>query len=94
MHPPGVLNSHICGNILRIFRLNSDEIVITADVINISYRFLRLGRISDSLKLLFLNSISNAREFIVRSDGQHKSTKTATAEAVRRILYLHTEYHD
>ena len=66
LHAPAmsILKSHICGNVLRILRLNYDEIDITANVIELLRRFLRRGHTIDSLKPLFLQAISNAKEFI------------------------------
>ncbi|KAL7538735.1 hypothetical protein ACHAXR_010425 [Thalassiosira sp. AJA248-18] len=42
-HPPGVLPGHIFGNILRIFRLNSDEEDFTQDTIEFFNRFTCSG---------------------------------------------------
>ena len=94
MHPPGVLYSHICGNILRTFRLNFDEEDRVADTIQFIRRFKLRGHHVDSLKLFFLKAIENAKAFIAKSDGQHKADKEVKAEAARRRLYLHIEYHD
>ena len=48
----------------------------------------------DSLKPLFLKTIENAKTSIAKSDGQHEADKEVKAEAARRRLYLHIEYHD
>ena len=38
-HPPGVLVGHICGNVLRIFRLNSDEEDIIHNMLGLTLTF-------------------------------------------------------
>ena len=85
---------HVCGNGFRIFRLNSDEEDRVADTIQFIRRFKLRGHHLDSLKPLFLKAIENAKAFIAKSDGQHKPDTEVKAEAARRRLYLHIEYHD
>jgi hypothetical protein len=94
MHPPGVLYSHVCGNVLRIFRLNSDETDRIADTVQFIRRFKLRGHRLDSLKPLFLKAIENAKAFVAKSDTQRAADKEVKAEAARRRLYLHIEYHD
>ncbi|KAL7523625.1 hypothetical protein ACHAXR_000257, partial [Thalassiosira sp. AJA248-18] len=69
-HPPGVLPGHIFGNILRIFRLNSDEEDIIRDTMEFFNRFTRRGHERDVLIPLFLKAIQKARIFIAKSDRQ------------------------
>ena len=75
MYPPGVLYSHLCGNVLRIFCLNSDEEDGVEDTIQFIRRFKPRGHHLDSLKPLFLKAIENAKSFIAKSDGQHRAEK-------------------
>ena len=93
MQPPGVLYSHICGNVFRIFRLDSDEKDRVEDTIQFIRRFKLRGHHLDSLKPLFFKAIENAKSFIAKSDGQNRADKEVKAEAARRRLYLHSEYH-
>ena len=65
-----------------------------ADTIQFIRQFKLRGHHLDSLKPLFLKAIENAKAFIAKSDGQHKADKEVKAEAARRRLYLHIEYHD
>ena len=92
-HPNGVLTGHICGNVLRIFRLNSDECDIIEDSVNFYNRFLSRGHKRDTIKPLFLKAIDNARKFIATSDGQRAAIKLQKLEMARRRLYLHIEHH-
>ena len=94
MHPPGVLHSHICGKVLKIVCLNSDEEDRVADIIQFIRRCKLRGHHLDSPKPLFLETIENAKVFITKNDGQHKADKELKAEAAIRRLYLHIEYHD
>ena len=48
----------------------------------------------DSLNPLFLKAIENTKAFTTKSDGQHNADKEVKAEAVRRRLYLHIQYHE
>ena len=94
MHPPGVLYSHLCGNILRIFCLNSDEEDRVMDTVQFLRQFKLYGHHLDSLETLFLKAIENGKKFIAKSDEQHKALKEEKSEAARMRLYLHVEYHD
>jgi hypothetical protein len=79
---------------LRIFCLNSDEEDIVSDTVQFFRRFRLRGHQSESLKPLFLKAIKNAKTFIAKSDEQHEASKKEKAEAAKRRLYLHIEYHD
>ena len=68
MHPPGVLYPHICGNVLRISRLNSDEKDRVEDTIQFIRKFKLRGHHLDSLKPLFLKAIENAKSSVAKSD--------------------------
>jgi hypothetical protein len=92
MHLPGVLYSHGCGNVLRIFHLNSDEEYIVSDTVTF-FRWFRLrGHQSESFKPISFKAIKNTKTFISKSDGQHEASKKEKAEAAKRRLYLHIEY--
>ena len=58
-HPPGVLMSHVNGNILRIFRLNSYEKDILEDVLTFFRRFIAHVHSSEMLKHIFQKAIKN-----------------------------------
>ena len=92
-HPPGVLTSHVYGNILRIFRLNSNEKDVIQDSVTFFRRFLERGHNCDILKPLFLKAITNARKFLNTSNEARATLKLQQAEEARRRLYLHIEYH-
>ena len=92
-HPPGVLPGHIFGNILRIFRLNSDEEDIIRDTMEFFNRFTRRGHERDVLIPLFLKAIQKARIFIAKSDGQRASEKERKKKEASRRLYLHLKFH-
>ena len=92
-HPPGVLVGHIFGNILRIFRLNSDEEDIIDDTKRFYHRFCQRGHTSESIKPLFLAGIKNARKFLATSQQERDAIKLQKGEAASRTLYLHIEYH-
>ena len=92
-HPPGVLAGHIFGNVLRIFRLNTEEEDIIKDVIQFLNRFLRRGHTRGVLVPLFLKAISNARQFLATSDSKRRKLKEAKHKAATRRLYLHLEFH-
>ena len=92
-HPKGVLTGHIFGNVLRIFRLNSNENDMIKDTVNFYNRFLARGHKRDILKPLFLKAIDNARKFIATSDDQRTAIKLQKLEMARRRLYLHIEHH-
>ena len=92
-HPPGVLKSHINGNILRIFRLNTDERDRVDDAVQFFQRFLDRGYHHDMLKPLFQNAIMNARTFMAKTKEHRAADKRSKAEAARRRLYLHVEHH-
>ena len=81
------------GNILRIFRLNSDEEDIIQDSVTFFHRFLECGHNCDTLKPLFLKAITNARKFLYTSNKERAPSKLLQAEAAQRRLYLHIEYH-
>ena len=92
-HPPGVLTGHIFGNLLRIFRLNSDEADIIKDTLTFYDRFLVRGHKRDVLTPLFLKGIKNARKYIATSNATRSRIKEEKHEAASRRLYLHLEYH-
>ena len=92
-HPPGVLTGHIFGNVLRIFRLNSDEEDILDDTVRFYRRFLNRGHKRDVLTPLFLKAITNARKFLATSEDERNKIKLQKLEAAARRLYLHIEYH-
>ena len=92
-HPPGVLVSHINGNILRIFRLNSDEKDMTDDVLTFFRRFIQRGHSSDMLKPIFEKAIANARRFMATSQQHRDENKEKQMENACRRLYLHIEFH-
>ena len=92
-HPPGVLAGHIFGNILRIFRLNSDEEDIIQDTTEFYRRFTRRGHTHVTLKPLFIKAIANARKYMTTSQAERNKLKEDKKEASRRRLYLHVEYH-
>ena len=94
MHPPGVLNSYIYGNVLRILRLNTDDNYIIADTVGFLNRFAVSGHLHTYLKPIFLQTITNASEFVARSDNQHAAIKAANVEAASRRLYFHVVFHD
>jgi len=88
-HPPGVLTGHIFGNLLRIFRLNSDEADIIKDTLTFYDRFLVRGHKRDVLTPLFLKGIKNARKYIATSNATRSRIKEEKHEAASRRLYLH-----
>ena len=92
-HPPGVLAGHIFGNVLRIFRLNSNESDIVQDVLEFYRRFTRRGHTHTILKPLFNKAIANARKYMETSQAQRDKRKQEQLEAARRRLYLHIEFH-
>jgi len=92
-HPPGVLMSHINGNILRIFRLNSDEREMTDDVLTFFRRFIQRGHSSEMLKPIFDKAIANARKFMATSQQKRNEIKARQMENACRRLYLHVEFH-
>ena len=92
-HPPGVLRSHIYGNILRIFRLNSNQRDVTSDTITFLRRFVRRGHNINNLKPIFQSAIKNARKFLATSKEVRLAKALGKQEAASRRLYLHLEYH-
>jgi hypothetical protein len=84
----------VCGNVLRIFCLNSDEEDIVSDTVQFFRRFGLRRHQSGSLNSLFLKAIKNTKTFIAKSDKQHEASKKEKAESAKRRLYLHIEYHD
>ena len=92
-HPPGVLAGHIFGNVLRIFRLNTEEEDIIKDVTQFMSRFQRRGHTREVLVPIFLKAISNARKFIATTEKERNDLKEAKHKAAKRRLYLHLEYH-
>lgn len=92
-HPPGVLHGHICGNVLRIFRLNSDEEDIIQDTLEFFQRFTRRGYNRDVLTPFFLKAIDNARNFLATSKETRAANKARKHEEATRRLYLHIKYH-
>ena len=92
-HPNEVLTGHIFGNILRIFRLNSDANDITEDMVTFYRWFLVCGHKCDELTPLFLNAIQNTRKFIATSNGQRNTIKMQKLEAASGRLYLHIKHH-
>ena len=92
-HPPGVRVGHIYGNVLRIFRLNTDEKDIVSDVLTFFRRFQRRGHPTDELKPLFFKAITNAREYLAKSSREHAIKKEQKHEEAKRRLYFHLEYH-
>jgi len=92
-HPPGILVGHIYGNLLRIFRLNSNEDDIIQDILSFFDRFLVRGHKSEVLTPLFLKGIENARKYIATSNATRLKMKEQKLEEATRRLYLHIEYH-
>ena len=92
-HPPGILVGHIYGNLLRIFRLNSNEDDIIQDTLSFFDRFLVRGHKSEVLTPLFLKGIENARKYIATSNATRLKMKEQKLEEATRRLYLHIEYH-
>ena len=92
-HPPGVLPGHVFGNILRIFRLNSDEEDIVDDTVKFYHRFLQRGHTCDVLKPLFLAAKENARKFMLLSIEEKAAIKEQKLRDSQRRLYLHVEHH-
>ena len=92
-HPPGVLRSHIFGNILRIFRLNSKEVDITRATMQFLRRFLVRGHSLQTIKPIFLKAILNERRFMATNPTQRQNNKLIHLERASRRLYLHVEYH-
>ena len=85
--------SHINGNILRIFRLNSDEREMTEDVMTFFRRFIQRGHSSEMLKPIFDKAIANARKFMATSQQKRNENKLQQIENACRRLYLHVEFH-
>ena len=92
-HPPGVRPGHVIGNVLRLFRLNSNEDDIASNVKRFYRRMLARGHHHDDLQPLFLKAIQNARDFLATSPAQREAIKAQKAEEAQRRLYLHVEYH-
>ena len=92
-HLPGVLTSHVFGNILRIFRLNSDKEDIIQDSVKCFHRFLKRGHNCDILNPPFLKAITNVRKFLNTSNKERAASKLLQAEAAQRRPYLHIEFH-
>ena len=92
-HPPGVNIGHIMGQILRIFRLNSEEEDTEQDVLRFLRRFLNRGFDITYLKQAFKKAIKNARSFLAKSKATREREKAAKLRSACRRLYLHLEYH-
>jgi len=92
-HPPGVLMSHINGNIFRIFRLNSEERDMMDDVLPFFRRFIQRGHSSKILKPIFDKAIKNARKFIATSQQTRTANKLQKLEDACRRLHLHDKFH-
>jgi len=92
-HPLGVLMSHINGNILRIFRLNSDERDMMDGVLTFFRCFIHRGHSSKMLKPILDKAIKNARKFITTSQQTRTTHKLQKLEDACRKLYLHVEFH-
>ena len=92
-HSNGVLTGHIFGNILRIFRLNSDGTNIIEDSFNFYHCFLSRGHKSDALKPLFLKAIDNVRKFIATRNEQQSTIKLQKLKTASRRLYIYIEHH-
>ena len=92
-HPPGVLRSHINGNILRIMRLSSDENDAIKDIKKFFNRFLARGHSYYTLQPLFLRAIASARKFMAKSHTQRLAEKKQKLEEASSRLYFHVEYH-
>ena len=92
-HPPGVLMSHVNGNILRIFRLNTDERDMMDDVLIFFRCFIQRGHSSEMLKPIFDKAIKNTRKFLATSQQARHANKVQKLEDACRILYLRVEFH-
>ena len=53
-----------------------------------------INQTPDSVKPLFFKAIANTKRFIAKSDEQHRALQKEWAEAARRRLCLHVEYHN
>ena len=92
-HPPGVRPGHVIGNVLRLFRLNSNEKDTIDDILRFYRRMIARGHHHNDLQPLFLKAIKNAREFLRTSVAQREASKAKKSEEAHRRLYLHVEYH-
>ena len=92
-YQPGVLRSHVNGNILRILRLSSNEKDAIRDVKVFFSRFIARGHSHFTLQPLFLKAIENARKFMATSHAQRNARKMQKLDEARKRLYFHVEYH-
>jgi hypothetical protein len=71
MYQPGVLCSHVCGNMYLVFCLNSDEEDMTSDIVQL----FTLSKLSEHqtelLKPLFFKAIENTKRFIAKRTTYH-----------------------
>ena len=71
-----------------MFRLNSNEDDTVSDVLCFYHNFTKCRHKEEILKPLFLKAATNARNFVMKSDLQHKLHKERKVEAARRRLYI------
>ena len=84
---------HIFGNVLRIFRLSTDEKDVIDDVRRFYNRFKLRGHPEDEIRPIFLKAIANARKYIAKSKVQREAEASKKRVESLRRLYFHLEFH-
>ena len=92
-HSPGVTNSIVMGNVLRIFQLCTDTGDIDEKLEAFFDYLLNRGHQLETLRPLFDSAIANATKYLATSEDEREATKAAKAEEAKRRVYFHVPFH-
>lgn len=92
-HPPGVLNSLIFGQILRIFSLCSNEMQMKKHLQNFFKRLIDRGYSREQLQPLFEKAVVNAESYLLQSVEERRIIKEQKKEAAKRQVFFHVPWH-
>mmetsp|Transcript_18939 Transcript_18939/g.41008 ORF Transcript_18939/g.41008 Transcript_18939/m.41008 type:complete len:639 (+) Transcript_18939:377-2293(+) len=92
-HAPGVITSHIFGNVLRIFQLCSRETVQLKELRKFFERWLDRGFDAEFITTTFTKAITNATSYLSKSEAYRRRQKQKEQEASRHRVFYHQLFH-
>lgn len=92
-HPPGVLNSLIFGQTLRIFTLCTEESQMKRHLTNFYRRLIDRGYTREQLQPLFERAVDNAESYMLQTDEEKRAKKKAKMDATKRKVFFHVPWH-
>lgn len=92
-HSPGVLSGLVFGNVLRIFQLCSRVEDIEDELALFMQRLVDRGYQMKNLLPLLSKAVTNAKNYLCRSEAHHRRLKNKAKDSSKRQVYFHLTYH-